>query len=45
MAVVNIEQLKAKFESGDNPGRQDYVDLIDTLAVIPDDTIIDGGTP
>jgi hypothetical protein len=45
MAVKTIEQLKAKFESGDNPGRQDYVDLIDTLYAIPDDTIIDGGTP
>ena len=45
MAIKTIEQIKAKFESGDNPGRQDYVDLIDTLAAIPDDTIIDGGTP
>jgi hypothetical protein len=45
MAVITIEQLKTKFESGDSPSRADYLDLIDTLAVLADDTIIDGGTP
>ena len=45
MAEKTIEQIKARFESGDNPGRQDYIDLIDTLAVLPDGSIIDGGTP
>jgi hypothetical protein len=45
MPVITIEQLKAKFESGDWPRSVDYVDLIDTLYSIPDDSTIDGGTP
>ena len=45
MAVITIEQLKSKFEGGDHPGSADYLDLIDTLSVLADDTIIDGGTP
>lgn len=45
MPVISIEQLKAKFESGDWPRSVDYVDLIDTLSVVPDGAIIDGGTP
>ena len=45
MAVITIEQLKTKFESGDWPRSIDYVDLIDTLSVLADGTTIDGGTP
>jgi hypothetical protein len=45
MSVITLEQLKTKFEAGDAPRSTDYIDLIDTLAAIPDDTIIDGGTP
>jgi len=36
MAIVEIDSLKTKFEPGDNPGRQDYLNLIDTLAATPD---------
>ncbi len=45
MSVITIEQLKSKFEGGDFPGSADYLDLIDTLSVLADDTILDGGTP
>jgi hypothetical protein len=45
MPIITINQLKAKFEAGDAPRSTDYVDLIDTLAVVPDGSIIDGGTP
>ena len=31
MAKININTLKTKFETGDRPTGQDYVDLIDTL--------------
>jgi hypothetical protein len=36
MAIVNIENVKAKFESGDNPRSSDYIDMIDTLAALPE---------
>jgi hypothetical protein len=32
MPKIDINNLKTKFESGDRPTGQDYVDLIDTLA-------------
>lgn len=32
MPKIDISNLKTKFESGDRPTGQDYVDLIDTLA-------------
>lgn len=32
MAVVPINQLKTKFETGDRPNGQDYADLIDTTS-------------
>lgn len=32
MAIKNLNELKARFESGDIPTGQDFVDLIDTLA-------------
>ena len=32
MAKIDIANLKTKFESGDRPTGQDFVDLIDTLA-------------
>jgi hypothetical protein len=35
MAIVNIENIKAKFEAGDHPRSSDYVDMIDTLAALP----------
>ena len=31
MARVDVTSLKSKFETGDRPTGQDYVDLIDTL--------------
>jgi hypothetical protein len=36
MSIITIEQLKAKFESGDWPRSTDYMDLIDTLAALPE---------
>ena len=35
MAIVDLENIKGKFEAGDSPGRQDYIDMIDTLAALP----------
>jgi hypothetical protein len=35
MAIVNIENIKAKFEAGDYPRSSDYIDMIDTLAALP----------
>ena len=35
MAIVNIENVKAKFEAGDSPRSSDYIDMIDTLAALP----------
>jgi len=32
MAQVSIANVKTKFETGDRPSQQDYVDLIDTTA-------------
>lgn len=32
MPKIDISNLKTKFESGDRPTGQDYIDLIDTLA-------------
>ena len=32
MAILPINQLKAKFETGDRPTGQDYTDLIDTTS-------------
>ena len=32
MAQLDISTIKTKFETGDRPTQQDYVDLIDTLA-------------
>jgi hypothetical protein len=32
MAQVSIPNVKTKFETGDRPSQQDYVDLIDTTA-------------
>ena len=36
MAIVNIENIKAKFEAGDYPRSSDYIDMIDTLAALPE---------
>lgn len=36
MAIVPIEQLKTKFEGGDYPRSSDYINLIDTLASLPE---------
>ena len=38
MAIVNVESIKAKFEAGDSPRSSDYVDMIDTLASLPEPT-------
>ena len=32
MAVLPINQLKAKFQTGDRPNGEDFTDLIDTTA-------------
>ena len=32
MAILPIDQLKSKFETGDTPNGQDYADLIDTTS-------------
>ena len=42
MAIVNPEELKTRFESGDKPTEQDYIDLIDTLGAYPQQL---GGIP
>jgi hypothetical protein len=36
MGIITIEQLKAKFEGGDSPRSSDYIDMIDTLAALPE---------
>jgi hypothetical protein len=36
MSIITIEQLKSKFEGGDHPGSADYINLIDTLAALPE---------
>jgi hypothetical protein len=36
MAIVSVEALKTKFEAGDRPVKQDYLNLIDTLATLPE---------
>jgi hypothetical protein len=36
MAIVDIETIKEKFESGDSPRSADYINLIDTLAALPE---------
>jgi hypothetical protein len=36
MAIITVEQLKSKFEGGDYPRSTDYINLIDTLAAMPD---------
>jgi hypothetical protein len=38
MSIVTIEQLKEKFEGGDYPRSTDYINLIDTLAALPEPT-------
>jgi hypothetical protein len=38
MAIVNIEDIKAKFEAGDYPRSSDYINMIDTLAALPEPT-------
>ena len=42
MAVLPINQLKAKFETGDRPNGQDFTDLIDTTSYRADSLGGDG---
>ena len=35
MAIIDLNSLKAGFESGDQPRSNNYIDLIDTLAALP----------
>jgi hypothetical protein len=42
MAKINLNTLKSKFESGDKPNGQDYLNLIDTLAAQATDLGSDG---
>jgi hypothetical protein len=49
MSIVTIEQLKSKFEGGDYPRSTDYINLIDTLAALPEagaggNVILNGST-
>jgi hypothetical protein len=36
MAIVEVSSLKAKFEPGDSPKSSDFINLIDTLAALPE---------
>jgi hypothetical protein len=36
MAIITVEQLKSKFEGGDYPRSTDYINLVDTLASLPE---------
>jgi hypothetical protein len=36
MAIITVEQLKLLFESGDSPRSTDYINMIDTLASLPE---------
>ena len=46
MAVTTKADLKSRFENGDEPNAQDFIDLIDTLvAISTDGTFGDGPTP
>jgi hypothetical protein len=42
MAILPINQLKSKFETGDRPNGQDYADLIDTTSYRADSLGGDG---
>lgn len=42
MAKVSLNNIKTRFETGDRPTGQDYVDLIDTLAAQATDLGTDG---
>ncbi len=42
MPKISLNSLKTKFETGDRPSGQDYVDLIDTLAAQATDLGTDG---
>jgi hypothetical protein len=49
MAIITVEQLKSKFEGGDYPRSTDYINLIDTLAALPEagaggNVILNGST-
>lgn len=46
MAIKSLSYLKSRFETGDTPERQDYIDLIDTLSQSNGDLLIYGnGNP
>ena len=36
MPIVDINTIKSKFEAGDRPGVSDYINMIDTLAALPE---------
>ena len=42
MAKISIASLKSKFQTGDRPTQEDYVDLIDTTAALATDLGTDG---
>lgn len=42
MAKQDLDYIKTRFESGDRPSGQDYIDLIDTLAAQATDLGTDG---
>jgi hypothetical protein len=44
MAIIDLSSLKASFESGDYPRSSNYIDLIDTLAVLPQSLEITNST-
>lgn len=42
MPKVSLSHLKTKFESGDRPTQDDFIDLIDTLSAVSTDLGTDG---
>jgi len=45
MAIVELSALKAKFEPGDSPKSSDFINLIDTLAALPEADVAANGIP
>jgi hypothetical protein len=45
MAIVELSALKTKFEPGDSPKSSDFINLIDTLAALPEADVAANGIP
>lgn len=44
MAVQSRDYLKSRFEHLDTPSAQDFADLIDTMALVGDEFVVDEDT-